>query len=257
LHEATAIKPQTTEALTASGATVSPHDSIDLSEKAQRAREIAKKLAELYPDARITLDFKTPWQCLAAVILSAQCTDERVNRVTPELFRRYPDAVSTARAKPAALERIIHSLGFYRQKAKALIQAATAIVERFGGEVPSTMEELLTLTGVGRKTANVVLGHVFGKPAIAVDTHVLRVAYRLGLTTERDPKKTEATLAQLLPESEWTAFSMRLILHGRKVCHARRPRCAACGLLTLCARQGLPPLPSQEKKRCEQTGNHR
>jgi endonuclease-3 len=218
-------------------------------ERAEHALLLAGQLAELYPEACITLDFATPWQCLAAVILSAQCTDERVNRITPRLFAAFPNPASTAGARPDAIEDIIRSAGFFREKARALIAAATAIVERFDGQVPSAMEELLTLTGVGRKTANVVLGHVFGRPAIAVDTHVRRVAYRLGLTRHREPDKIERDLARLLPPSHWTQFSMRLILHGRRVCRARDPQCARCRLLEMCPRRGLRSPPHRRRIR--------
>jgi endonuclease III len=205
----------------------------------ERAARIAAALARLYPEARISLDFKTPWQCLAATILSAQCTDERVNRVTPALFVEFPDARTTANADPHRLRELIVTTGFFRQKTKSLIGAARAIVERFGGEVPSTMDELLTLPGVGRKTANVVLGHVYGKPGLVVDTHVRRLTRRLGLTRHRDPDKIERDLNAILPPEEWTAFSMRLILHGRRVCTARAPRCDACALSADCPRIGV------------------
>jgi endonuclease-3 len=204
-----------------------------------RTGRIADTLARLYSDARVTLDFKTPWQLLAATILSAQCTDERVNIVTPALFRKYPDAEATAAADVGELERIIATTGFFRQKARSLESAATEIVERHRGEVPTAMEELVKLRGVGRKTANVVLGHAYGMPGIAVDTHVTRVSRRLGLTRETDPDKIEAALCGLLPSERWTAFSMRLILHGRRVCVARKPRCAECALLTDCSRIGV------------------
>ncbi len=204
-----------------------------------RAGRIAATLARLYPEARVTLDFKTPWQLLAATILSAQCTDERVNVVTPALFRRYPDPQATAAADVRDLERLVVTTGFFRQKARSLKAAAKQIVERYRGEVPASMDELVKLPGVGRKTANVVLGHAFGIPGIAVDTHVRRVAYRLGLTRESDPNKIEADLRELLPPEQWTAFSMRLILHGRRVCVARKPRCAECALLADCPRTGV------------------
>ncbi len=152
-----------------------------------RAARIGKVFARVYPKARISLDFETPWQCLAATILSAQCTDERVNRVTPALFREFPDARTTAAAKPERIEKLIASTGFFRQKTKSLMGAAKAIVERHRGEVPETMEDLVALPGVGRKTANVILGHVFGHPGFVVDTHVRRVTYRLGFTTSTDP----------------------------------------------------------------------
>ena len=205
----------------------------------ERAGRIAATLARLYPKARISLDFETPWQCLAATILSAQCTDERVNRVTPELFRHYPDAPAMASAEREKIEELIVTTGFFRQKTKSLQSAARAIVERFGGEVPSRMEDLVTLPGVGRKTANVILGHVHGEPGLVVDTHVRRLSNRLGLTRNFDPEKIEIDLQRLLPPSEWTQFSMRLILHGRQVCFARGPRCTQCALVPECPQVGV------------------
>jgi endonuclease-3 len=207
-------------------------------ELAARARRIAEVLAQLYPAARISLDFTTPWQCLAATILSAQCTDERVNRVTPELFRRIPDIAAMAAAPAETVQEIIVSTGFFRQKTKALQGAARTIIERFNGEVPRRMEDLVTIPGVGRKTANVLIGHVFGEPGLVVDTHVRRVSKRLGLTRNDDPEKIECDL-HVLPPSQWTPFSMRLILHGRAVCHARAPRCDACALRPDCPRIGV------------------
>ncbi len=204
-----------------------------------RAARIARTLAKLFPEARITLDFKTPWQCLVATILSAQCTDERVNQVTPRLFREFPDAAAIASAPPARIRELIASTGFFRQKTKSLIGAATAIVERHGGKVPDSMEALVALPGVGRKTANVVRGHVFGHPGFAVDTHVRRVSRRLGLTRSADPVKIEQDMTAILPPAEWTAFSMRLILHGRRVCIARAPRCAACAIAPECPKIGV------------------
>ena len=204
-----------------------------------RAARIAATLARLYPEARISLDFANPWQCLVATVLSAQCTDERVNKVTPELFRRIPDVGAMAAAPLDEIERLIVTTGFFRQKAKALRGAARTILDKFGGQVPSAMEELVTLPGVGRKTANVLLGHVFGKPGLVVDTHVRRVAFRLGLTRQKDADAIELDLRKILPEREWTPFSMRLILHGRRVCIARRPRCETCALLPDCPRIGI------------------
>ena len=205
----------------------------------QRAQRIAAILAELYPQARISLDFHDAWQCLVATILSAQCTDERVNQVTPKLFARLPDPQATAAAPPELIEQLIMSTGFFRQKTKALQGVARALLERFGGRVPDKMEDLVSLPGVGRKTANVVLGHVFGQPGMVVDTHVRRLSYRLGLSAQRDPDQIEREVQQLLPAAQWTAFSMRLILHGRRICAAQRPRCEICRLAPDCPRLGV------------------
>ncbi len=205
----------------------------------ERAQRIRAALAKLYLEAKISLDFNTPWQCLAATILSAQCTDERVNKVTPALFARYPDAPAMASADPGEVERMIVTTGFFRQKTESLKAAAQDIVERFGGEVPNAMEDLVTLRGVGRKTANVIIGHVYGKPGMVVDTHVRRVSYRLGLTKSREPDEIEQDLCALLPPSEWTAFSMRLILHGRATCKAPAPQCDRCALLPDCPQIGV------------------
>ena len=204
-----------------------------------RAARISKSLAKLYLEARISLDFKTPWQCLAATILSAQCTDERVNQVTPALFAKYPDAAAIAAADARDVERMIISTGFFRQKTKSLMAAAQDIIERFSNKLPDTMEELVTLRGVGRKTANVVLGHVHGKLGLVVDTHVRRLSFRLGLTKSSEPEIIEQDLCALLPSSDWTSFSMRLILHGRQVCDARAPRCGECALLSDCPQVGV------------------
>ncbi|HYL60471.1 MAG TPA: endonuclease III [Candidatus Acidoferrales bacterium] len=205
-----------------------------------RAAKISAAFAKLYPKARISLDFKTPWQCLAATILSAQCTDERVNRVTPALFREFPDARATALAAPARVRELIASTGFFRQKTNSLISTAKLLVERHGGELPSELDDLVRLKGVGRKTANVILGHVFGKPGFVVDTHVRRLTHRLGFTRQTDPVKIELEMQKILPPADWTPFSMRLILHGRQVCIARAPRCAACGVAADCPKIGVP-----------------
>lgn len=205
----------------------------------ERATRIAASLARLYPEARISLDFTTPWECLVATILSAQCTDKRVNQVTPRLFAEIPDVRAMDAAPAERVERLIADTGFFRQKTRSLKGAARALLERFDREVPSRMEDLVTLPGVGRKTANVLLGHVFGEAGLVVDTHVLRVAHRLGLTRETDPEKVERDLQKLLKPTEWTAFSMRLILHGRMVCHARKPRCDLCALTADCPRIGV------------------
>jgi endonuclease III len=204
-----------------------------------RAKRLSAVLAQIYPEARISLDFTTPWQCLVATILSAQCTDERVNRTTPELFRRLPEVSAMANAPLEEIQRLIQPTGFFRQKSRALQAAAHAILERFDGHVPSDMEELLTLPGVGRKTANVLLGHVFKQPGFVVDTHVRRLSLRLGLTREHDADAIEFDLQKLLPPTDWTPFSMRLILHGRRVCNARAPRCDGCRLRPDCPRIGV------------------
>jgi len=206
-----------------------------------RAGRIARKLADVYPKARISLDFETPWQCLVATILSAQCTDARVNQVTPVLFSQLPDPAAMAAAQPDRVQKLIVTTGFFRQKTKSLIGAAKAIVERHGGKVPDTMEELVTLPGVGRKTANVILGHVYGKPGLVVDTHVRRVSHRLGLTSSRDPDEIEAQVGELLSPKEWSPFSMRLILHGRQICYAHAPRCDQCPIVKECPKIGLFP----------------
>ena len=206
----------------------------------ERTVRISRELARLYPAARISLDFDTPWQCLAATMLSAQCTDERVNQLTPELFRQLPDIPAMAAAPEEQVRELIVRSGFFRQKTRSLQTAARAILERFGGAIPKRMEDLVTLPGVGRKTANVMLGHVFGQPGLVVDTHVRRLARRLGLTRNVDPDKIELDLQQLLPARDWTPFSMRLILHGRRVCAARAPRCEECTLRPDCPRVGVP-----------------
>ena len=204
-------------------------------ESKQRARAIDRRFQKAYPDARCSLDHRSPFELLVATILSAQCTDERVNMVTPALFRRFPGPEDFAGAAPAEIEDHVRSTGFYRNKAKAIQGAATLISERFGGRVPATMEELLTLPGVARKTANVVLGTAFDQAAgVVVDTHVQRVSRRLGLTTEQDPAKIERDLMALLPPAVWVGFSHRVIQHGRRVCMARKPRCADCPVHDLC-----------------------
>jgi endonuclease-3 len=205
----------------------------------RRAGRLSVALARLYPAARISLDFATPWQCLVATILSAQCTDERVNAVTPELFRQIPDISAMASAPEERVRELIVRTGFFRQKTRALQGAARAILERFDGRIPDRMEDLVTIPGVGRKTANVMLGHVFGQPGLVVDTHVRRLVRRLGLTEHTDPHKIEVDLQKLLPPADWTPFSMRLILHGRRVCHARGPLCDACTLRPDCPRIGV------------------
>jgi endonuclease-3 len=204
-----------------------------------RARKIARILARIYPDARCALDHANPLQLLVATILSAQCTDARVNLVTPSLFAHYPDAQAFAGAEQRELETAIQSTGFFRNKARNLIACCRAIVEEHGGDVPGTMEDLVRLPGVGRKTANVILGNAFDVPGITVDTHVGRVSRRLGLTRHTDPEKVERDLMALLPPKDWTAFSHRMIFHGRRVCYARKPDCEHCALAKLCPKIGV------------------
>ncbi|HUA35676.1 MAG TPA: endonuclease III [Candidatus Binataceae bacterium] len=204
-----------------------------------RAARVTKTLKRLYPHARISLDFKTPWQCLAATILSAQCTDERVNAVTPGLFREFPDARAMARADERRVQELIVTTGFFRQKTRSLIETARLLVERHGGEVPRKMDELVKLKGVGRKTANVILGHVYGEPGFVVDTHVRRLTYRLGFTQSSEPDQIEQDMQALLPPKDWTQISMSLILHGRQVCFARKPDCERCDLSPECPKIGV------------------
>ena len=202
---------------------------------------MARELAVLYPDVHTELNFKTPLELLVATILSAQTTDKRVNMVTPTLFARYPTAADYASADREELEKIIGSTGFYRAKAASLMGLGQALCERFGGEVPGTLKDLVTLPGVGRKTANVVLGNAFGVPGITVDTHFGRLARRFGWPTDTDPVKVEAQVATLIPRRDWTDLSQRMIWHGRRICHSRRPACGACGLARLCPSYGLGP----------------
>ena len=203
--------------------------------KKERARKIVDRLSREFPDAHCALDHRNPFELVAATILSAQCTDARVNLVTPELFRAYPTPAALADAEPRAVEHLIKSTGFFRNKAKSLLGMARALVERHGGRVPDTMEELVRLPGVGRKTANVVLGNAFGRnEGIVVDTHVQRISRLLGLTRETDPVKIERDLMPLVPRPRWTLFSHLLILHGRKTCIARRPACGECRISDLC-----------------------
>jgi endonuclease-3 len=208
----------------------------------RRARRVGRILAEAYPDAHCELDHDTPLQLLVATILSAQCTDARVNQVTPALFAAHPTAADLAAADRAELEGMIAPTGFFRAKAASLQGMAARLVEEYGGEVPDRMDALVTLPGVGRKTANVVLGNAFDTPGITVDTHVGRLSRRLGWTTEEDPVKVESDLCGLFPRSEWTLLSHRLIWHGRRVCHSRRPACGACPVVRLCPSAGLGPM---------------
>jgi endonuclease-3 len=204
-----------------------------------RARAIARALARAYPDAWCELDYRDAWQLVVATILSAQCTDKMVNRVTPALFAEFPTPAALAAAAPARVEALIKPTGFFRQKTRAIQKVARAIAEEHGNQVPDSMEALVALPGIGRKTANVVLGTAFGRPAIFVDTHVKRLANRLGLTVEDDPDRIERDLQALLPPKDWTRFAHRLIHHGRRVCAARRPRCSECQVARWCPRIGV------------------
>jgi len=203
-----------------------------------RARRILKTLDVTMPKVRVELDSSNPLELLVATILSAQCTDERVNQVTPRLFAKYRTAGEYAQANPEELEAIIRSTGFYKSKAKHLMGCGKVLQERFHGKVPGTMEDLTTLPGVGRKTANVILGSYFGQPAIVVDTHVKRVSNRLGFTTSQDPDRIELDLQRLIPKEKWTSGAQRLLLHGRYVCQARLPQCGRCVIASDCFWKG-------------------
>ena len=196
-------------------------------------------MAQLYPDAHCALHYANPLQLLIATMLSAQCTDERVNRVTPALFARYPNARAFAEADQDELEKMIQSTGFFRNKAKNIIACCRQLQELHGGEVPRMMEELVPLPGVGRKTANVLLGNAFDVPGIPVDTHVGRLSQRMGLSEYTDPVKIERDLMALIPRKQWTMFAHRMIFHGRQACHARKPLCSKCQLAALCPRRGV------------------
>lgn len=206
-----------------------------ISDKKQRAAEVIKRLRKEYPDAHCALEYTTAFELLIATILSAQCTDERVNIVTADLFRKYRTPVDYLKVTAAELERDIHSTGFFRNKAKNIQAACRKIIENFGGEIPQTMDELLTLNGVARKTANVVLGNAFGIAAgVVVDTHVARLSQRLGLTDASIPEKIEMELMNLVPKKHWVMFPHWLITHGRRVCNARKPQCGECVLADIC-----------------------
>ncbi|WP_373311739.1 endonuclease III [Streptomyces mashuensis] len=200
----------------------------------RRARRINRELAELYPYAHPELDFENPFQLLVATVLSAQTTDLRVNQTTPALFAAYPTPEDMAAADPETLEQIIRPTGFFRAKARSLIGLSTALRDRFGGEVPRRVEDMVTLPGVGRKTANVVLGNAYGVPGVTVDTHFGRLVRRWRWTDATEPEKIEAEVCALFPKSEWTMLSHRVIFHGRRVCHSRRPACGACAIAPLC-----------------------
>lgn len=212
----------------------------------RRAAKIAAILGERYPVTRLSLKHRNPLQLLVATILSAQCTDGQVNRVTPALFARYRTAAEFAAADPSEMEALVHPTGFYRQKARAIARMARMLDQKFGGVVPNTMEELLELPGVGRKTANVILGGIFGVPGVVVDTHVRRISRRLGFTAHDDPAKIEQDLMRILDRDQWSDFSLRVIYLGREICRARRPQCPVCPLRRLCpyARGSLSRGPS-------------
>ena len=220
-------------------------------EKTNRAMAVLARLKKRYPEPEPMLDHRNPWELLVATVLAAQCTDARVNTITPELFRRWPDPAALARAPQEELEDVIHAAGFYHSKAKNLIGAAKRVVEAYGGEVPHTLEELVTLPGVARKTANVVLWGGFGiNEGLAVDTHVKRLSFRLGLTKNTEPVKIEQDLIKIFPREEWGDVNHRLVWFGRDVCDARRPACSECELYDLCPRKGVktPPEPPVRKK---------
>jgi endonuclease-3 len=216
--------------------------SVDKNEAAGRVKKIWPILKKTYPNAKSALNFRNPLQMLISTILSAQCTDARVNIVTAKVFKKYKSVEDWARAELKDIESDIRSTGFYHNKAVNIKNATKAIIERFDGKVPDTLEELVTLPGVGRKTANVVLGNAFGRPAIACDTHVIRLSRRLGLSSNSDPVKLEFDLAEILPKTIWTLFSHSLILHGRAICKARKPDCDTCPISKYCPSAGNPDL---------------
>ena len=218
------------------------------SETRKNARAIYRILSKTYPEVRCELDSKNPLQLLVAVVLSAQCTDKRVNAITPALFKKYKSAKDYAKAPLAEIEQFIYSAGFYHAKARHLQGLGRKIVEEFGGQVPATIEELTTLPGVGRKTANVVLGHAFGIPGITVDTHFGRLSRRFGWTTSLDPVKVEHEVGLLIPEKEWTNLSQRMIWHGRRICHSRKPACGACPVAKICPSVGIGEMDKAKAK---------
>jgi endonuclease-3 len=214
--------------------------------RSERARAVVEALFAAHPDAHCALEYEDPFQLLCATILSAQCTDKMVNTVTPALFERFPDPAALAGAEEAELHELIRSTGFYKNKSKSLMGMARAVVERHDGRIPDRLGDLVKLPGVGRKTANVILGNAFGVPGLVVDTHVGRIAARLGLTKQTDAVKIEKELMPLVPEKDWTQFSHAMIFHGRRVCDARKPKCEECTLRPLC-----PYKPTAAKRRSE------
>ncbi|MFC6064759.1 endonuclease III [Streptomyces ochraceiscleroticus] len=215
----------------------------------RRARRINRELAEVYPYAHPELDFRNSFELLVATVLSAQTTDLRVNQTTPALFAAYPTPEDMAAADPEALEELIRPTGFFRAKARSLLGLSVALRDRFDGEVPGRLEDLVTLPGVGRKTANVVLGNAFGVPGLTVDTHFGRLVRRFGWTAQEDPEKVEAEIAEIFPKSEWTMLSHRLIFHGRRVCHSRKPACGACPIAPLCPSYGEGETDAEKAKK--------
>jgi endonuclease-3 len=222
-------------------------------DEAARVATIVERLRQAYPDATCSLHFSNPLELLVATILSAQCTDKRVNEVTPAVFAKYRTAADYAAADRGELEELIRTTGFFRNKTTSIIKLGTALVERFDGEVPHTLAELVTLPGFGRKTANVVLGNAFGVPGLTIDTHFGRLARRWQWTDETDPVKVEFAVAELIPKKEWTILSHRVIWHGRRMCHARKPACGVCPLARLCPSYGIGPTDPAEAAKLVKT----
>jgi endonuclease-3 len=220
-----------------------------LPEKKVRAKAIYRQLTKSYPNVRCELDYNSAFQLLVATVLSAQCTDKRVNQTTPALFKKYPNPKKMAKADLKDIQRLVKSTGFFRAKAKNIKGLSNKIMEEFDGDVPSNLEDLITLPGVGRKTANVVLGHAFGIPGITVDTHFGRLSRRFGWSKQSDPVKVEFEVGELIAEKEWTNLSQRMIWHGRRVCHARKPACGACPLAKLCPSYGIGEIDPIKAKR--------
>jgi endonuclease-3 len=220
-----------------------------LPEKKVRAKAIYRQLSKSYPNVRCELDYNSAFQLLVATVLSAQCTDKRVNQTTPALFKKYPNPKKMAKADLKDIQRLVKPTGFFRAKAKNIKALSNKIMEDFDGDVPSNLEDLITLPGVGRKTANVVLGHAFGIPGITVDTHFGRLSRRFGWSKQSDPVKVEFEVGELIPEKEWTNLSQRMIWHGRRVCHSRKPACGACPLAKLCPSYGIGEVDPIKAKR--------
>jgi len=220
-----------------------------LPEKKVRAKVIYRQLSKSYPNVRCELDYKNAYQLLVATVLSAQCTDKRVNQTTPALFKKYPNPQKMAKADLRDIQKLVKSTGFFRSKAKNIKSLSNIIAEQFDGNVPSNLEDLITLPGVGRKTANVVLGHAFGIPGITVDTHFGRLSRRFGWSKQSNPVKVEFEVGELIPQKEWTNLSQRMIWHGRRVCHSRKPACGACALAKLCPSYGIGEVDPVKAKR--------